>query len=207
MALWVVPRSIENLKKRKIEKSDDKDTILAFLKGSDRLNLMKVSAEINSLFKMGVNKNDRVSFLSSDTDDGEMIAYCLAKTLKDVCGCICSVKRIKGLQTDDRKRFDTEGIPNLTEAIIKEVDDNRWNYNIVLNATAGFKAAVPYLTFIGMIFHLPIRYIFERSESISAIKLALPMSEYFSMQKARKFIFAIFLCTMSMKGLFKRVDY
>jgi hypothetical protein len=35
-----------------------------------------------------------------------------------------------------------------------------------LNATAGFKATVPYLTFIGMIFHLPIRYIFERSESI-----------------------------------------
>lgn len=174
---------IENLKKSKIEKPDDKDTITKFLKNSDKPDLMKVSAELNSLLKMGISEEDKVSFLSSDTDNGEMVAHCLGKTLKDVFGCDCNVKRIKGLQTDDKKRFDTEGIPNLTEAILKEVDDNRWNYNIVLNATAGFKAAVPYLTFIGMIFHLPIRYIFERSESIIELP---PIPIEFDMERLKQ---------------------
>ncbi|MBI5749388.1 MAG: putative CRISPR-associated protein [Nitrospinae bacterium] len=174
---------IENLKKQKIEKHDDKDTIITFLKNSDKPALMKVSAELNSLLRMGVGSDDKVSFLSSDTDSGEMVAHCLAKTIENVCDCICTVKRIKGLQTDDRKRFDTEGIPNLTETIIKEVDDNRWNYNIVLNATAGFKDAVPYLTFIGMIFHLPIRYIFERSESIIELP---PIPIEFDMERLKQ---------------------
>lgn len=77
----------------------------------------------------------------------------------------------------------TIGIPNLTNVIISEIENNRYSYNIVLNATAGFKATVPYLTFIGMVFHLSIRYKFERSESIIELP---PMPIEFDMERLRR---------------------
>lgn len=165
--LYLCPSGIsvlEYLKRNNIDTS--LESLNDFLKNADESILTKASAEINSLFHMGIMQDDRVVFLSSDTDEGEMAANSLAKKLEKIKGCNTVIKRIKGLQIQDRKEFDRTGIPNLTEVIINEVESNRHYYNIVLNATAGYKAAVPYLTFIGMIFHLPIRYIFERSESI-----------------------------------------
>lgn len=162
--LYLCPSGLslrDYIKREKIELSIER-----FLQTSDESRLMKASAEINSLLKRGLTENDRIVFLSSDTDEGESVAYSIAKTLKRLKNCDTVVKRIKGLQTDNREKFDREGIPNLTNAIITEIENNRYSFNIVLNATAGFKATVPYLTFIGMIFHLPICYIFERSESI-----------------------------------------
>ncbi|MFQ5456194.1 MAG: putative CRISPR-associated protein [Nitrospirota bacterium] len=145
---------------------DKERVIREFLKDKDDTILMKASAEINSLFRMGITKGDRIVFLASDTDDGEIIADILSKILKERRQCATSVKRIKGLQIDDRKRFEHEGIPELTETIVNEYDTYHYQFDIVLNATAGFKATIPYLTFIGMVFNLPIRYIFEWSESI-----------------------------------------
>lgn len=148
------------------EKNFTSKGVEVFLRESSDETLMEGSAELNSLFRMGVSGDDRIILLSSDTDDGEMIAKALAKALKQKKKCNAEVKRISGLQTDDRKKFEQTGITNLSEIIIDEIEKNRWQYHVVLNATAGFKATVPYLTFIGMIFNVPIRYIFERSESI-----------------------------------------
>lgn len=162
--LYLCPSGLslrDYIRREKIEISIDK-----FLQTNDVLVLMKASAEINSLLRMGLSEKDRIVFLSSDTDDCEFVAHNIARTLKNLKNCEAIVKRIIGLQTDDMKKFDRQGIPNLTDAIINEIENNRYSFNIVLNATAGFKATVPYLTFIGMIFHLPIRYIFERSENI-----------------------------------------
>lgn len=147
-------------------KDSDNDDLERYLNSADNATLQKASAELNSLFHMGVNKNDRVVFLSSDTDDGEMVANCLANVLRNNKHCETKVYRIKGLQIDDRKRFDKTGVSELSERIIDEVERYKYQYSIVLNATAGYKATVPYLTFIGMVFHLPIRYLFESSESI-----------------------------------------
>lgn len=158
---------INYLRNRKVDMSSGVEkTIIDFLKKEGADTLMKASAEINSLFRMGIAKGDKVIFLSSDTDEGEMVATCLKKTLIEMKECSVTVRRIKGLQIEDRKIFDQFGIPNLTDTIIDEVDNHSFQFKIVLNITAGYKATVPYLTFIGMIFHLPIRYIFEESESI-----------------------------------------
>jgi putative CRISPR-associated protein (TIGR02619 family) len=166
--LYICPSGIslkENLKKfQNISKLDE--NVKVYLTKIDNNDLMKFSAEVNSLYRMGLKEDDRVIFLASDTDEGEKIATILAEILKKRNRCEVKVKRIKGLQTIDKDKFDKEGIPNLTDVIIDEVERNRYSYNIILNATGGFKAVIPYITFIGMIFNLPIRYIFERSESI-----------------------------------------
>lgn len=179
--LYLCPAGIslpEYLKRNKPEKNST-----AFLNSATDSELSAASAELNSLFHMGVSDGDRVVFLSSDTDPGEETAKALAAFLKEKKGCNVKVLRIEGLQTSDRAKFDKMGIPNLTNAIISEIENNRYSYNIVLNATAGFKATVPYLTFIGMVFHLPIRYIFERSESIIELP---PMPIEFDMERLRR---------------------
>lgn len=162
--LYLCPAGLSLL--QYIKKKERYETLAEFLDGALESELYVASAELNSLFRMGVAKGDRVVFLSSDTDDGEETAKALARFFEEKKGCNVLVQRIVGLQTGDRAEFDKAGIPNLTDAIIGEIQNNRYYYNIVLNATAGFKATVPYLTFIGMVFHLPIRYIFERSQSI-----------------------------------------
>lgn len=167
--LYLCPSGIsikENIKRPPYGFSELDEEAIKFLKNADDNTLMKLSAEINSLFRMKLSEGDKIIFLTSDTDVGESVASVIAKLIETRKGCKVTVKRIKGLQTDNRKQFDTVGIPTLTDVIISKVESNRYTFNIVLNATAGFKATIPYITFIGMIFHIPIRYIFEQSESI-----------------------------------------
>ncbi|MBI4687429.1 MAG: putative CRISPR-associated protein [Nitrospirae bacterium] len=183
--LFLCPSGIsikDNIKKLFDFSELDNDATI-FLKDADDNTLMQLSAEINSLFRMGLTSDDKIMFLTSDTDAGESVANVLANILESRRKCKVTVKRIKGLQTDDRKQFDTVGIPTLTDVIINEVENNRYTFNIVLNATAGFKATIPYITFIGMIFHLPIRYIFERSESIIELP---PMPLEFDIERLKQ---------------------
>lgn len=155
------------LKSKELYKSGDiKQCLRDFFKVANNRELMEMSAEINSLFRMGLKEGDKILFLSSDTDECEAISLAIADEIEKRKGCDVSIKRIKGLQTTDGKEFERVGITELTEVILDEVEKNRWQYNIVLNATAGFKAVVPYITFIGMIFNLRIMYIFEQSESL-----------------------------------------
>lgn len=137
-----------------------------FVKNQTDEELMRSSAEVNTLFRMGLSKEDRVVFLCSDTEDGKITAEVLAKDLEKRRGCRCVVKPIRGLQTNDGHLFNQEGIPNLTDTIINECENHRGSFQTVLIATTGFKATIPYLTLIGMVFNLPIRYIFEHSENV-----------------------------------------
>jgi len=168
--LYLCPSGISLFEYLKREKADLSGSVIKSLEryfdNADDNLLMKASAEINSLFRKGVANGDKIVFFCSDTEVGENVAEYLKRIINKRKGCETRVKRIAGLQTDNKEKFDTEGITNLTEAILSEVDANRWLFSISLNATAGFKAAVPYLTFIGMIFHLPIFYLFEQSENI-----------------------------------------
>ncbi len=169
-SLYICPSGISALeyirKEEMLTSAGPAKALEDFFLHSDDASVMKASAEANSLLRMGVKKGDKVVFLCSDTEEGVLVASALTRLLRNRAGCDASFKRIKGLQTRDRKSFEREGITNLTETVIDEVEANRWQYRIILNITAGYKATVPYMTFIGMIFHLPIRYIFERSESI-----------------------------------------
>jgi|Deesub1362B_J571_1020462.scaffolds.fasta_scaffold00139_27 putative CRISPR-associated protein (TIGR02619 family) len=158
--------SIIEYLKREGMPSISTQTIHDFLKDSNEETLKRASAEINSLYRMGINENDVVVFFSSDTEDGEMVAEILSNFLKNKIGCDTYVKRIKGLQINDKRRFDREGIPNLTEEVVNQIEKYQYSHAMVINATTGFKATVPYLTFIGMVFQIPIKYIFERSNEI-----------------------------------------
>lgn len=125
-----------------------------------------LSAEIHSLFRIGITNQDRVILLSSNTDDGYCCALAVEKYLKyHRNGIYAKAERITGLQVEDAKLFKREGVVNFVKRILQEVDSYDPN-NIILNPTGGYKALVPYTVLLGMLKGIKCDYIFEQSTTL-----------------------------------------
>lgn len=81
---------------------------------------------------------------------------------------------IKGLQVNDRKKFETHGLVNLIQRL-NEIINEKYYTNVALNITGGYKASVPYLTLFSQIYNIPLFYIFEDTDELIRIPHA-PMS-------------------------------
>lgn len=140
-----------------------KDRVLEFLQRlTIPAQLDKTSAEVKSLIKMGVNHNDRVVLIASDTIDGKLCAELVQIFLIERKICLeVEIKVIKGLQAINATLFQREGLKNLLQYLVSFE-----NMDIVLNLTGGFKSVVPFLSLIGMLFNKPVRYIHEDSEEV-----------------------------------------
>ncbi len=126
----------------------------------------RLSAEIHSLVRIGVSAADRVILLASETDDGLACATaveCYLKRYYD--GILTKVEPVKGLQVQDAELFRREGVVNFVRYCLNAVSDFG-AANVVLNPTGGFKALVPYTVLVGMLKHVPCRYIFEQSTQL-----------------------------------------
>jgi putative CRISPR-associated protein (TIGR02619 family) len=150
----------------------------------DRINAIKskvlkwvegkryASAEIKSLIQLrkNLNGNIEVYFLCSDTVISKLCGEILLEVLKDFSQLedIRVVKSvIKGLQVNDRSRFNKEGMPELLYEIFR-IAGEYWS-NIIINITGGYKATVPYLTILAQVNGCPIYYIFEKEEALIEI--------------------------------------
>jgi hypothetical protein len=76
--------------------------------------------------------------------------------------------RVKGLQVDCCSTFQSEGIKGLGKVIRDELN-NLKGQEVILNLTGGFKATIPYLSLFGMLYNLPIYYIFEEKDELIEI--------------------------------------
>jgi putative CRISPR-associated protein (TIGR02619 family) len=125
----------------------------------------RVSAEINSLLKMGLSGADRVVLLATETIDGKLCAELVQRMLKTrkLCSSV-ELKVIEGLQAQDGKRFRQEGLKNLMAYIARFE-----NSDVVFNPTGGFKSVVPYITLAGMLFNKPVKYIHEYSDDLMTL--------------------------------------
>ncbi|MGB5156449.1 putative CRISPR-associated protein [Desulfobacterium sp. N47] len=122
------------------------------------------SAEIKSLVKMGLDKNDAVILISSDTIDGKLCAESVRDFLvenKLISEPSIKIKEIVGLQATDGSRFQKEGLKNLLNYLV-----SLEHQDIIFNPTGGYKSIVPYLALMGMLFNKPVKYIHENSEDI-----------------------------------------
>ena len=126
----------------------------------------RLSAEIHSLVRMEVQAGDRVRLVHSDTTDGAVCARLVQAYLREKLGVAdTGLDRVAGLQVDDAALFRREGVPNLFRTVLAEGDRCGW-VNLVLNATGGFKAAIPYMTLAGMFFAVDVAYIFDNGREL-----------------------------------------
>ena len=149
-------------------------TVLARLKTINLATedgLQQASPEIKSLVKIGIAKEDQVILYASETAEGIFSARVIREFVKQVWLCSAAMEVITGLQVQDAGRFRSVGVLRYVQSVVQEVNDpnNQYGRSIILNATAGFKALVPYTTLIGQLFQVPVQYIFEMSSELLSL--------------------------------------
>ncbi len=129
-----------------------------------RTEPIRASAEANSLLQIA-QLDDQIVLLHTDTAEARKCAELLQEFFDNR-----GFKHIRliALQfQEDEQHIETLGIRNLVNTLIDEVEKaRRSNEEVVINATAGFKAQIVYSTMIGMLYQVPVKYIYEQFHRI-----------------------------------------
>lgn len=143
-------------------------------------DVSQASAELNSLYRLGIQTGDKIVLLSSDNLQGrvcaEMISECLQERFSILSKDI-EIKRIEGLQVHNEKILREIGLKNLVKTMLSYLADEnyRYSFDIIINPTGGFKGIVPFLTIMGMLYGRKSVYIFEYSKQLITLP-PLPFS-------------------------------
>lgn len=118
----------------------------------------KASAEANSLLKM-IQPDDRLVFLVTEASLAQRCIRLLEAFFKD-----------KGFQDilivhlqfqDNVEQIEKRGIRNLISNLMTAIISAQKYGPVIINATAGLKAQVVYSTMLGMLFQIPVKYLYE----------------------------------------------
>ncbi|MGB7518600.1 MAG: putative CRISPR-associated protein, partial [Spirulinaceae cyanobacterium] len=127
-----------------------------------RLGAEKASAETNSLLKIGTPK-DQVILLHTNTPEGTRCCQLIEQYLQGK-----SWKKVQSRQLsleENEAQFERQGLRELVNTLIDEINKaQRQSTEVVINATGGFKAQIAYTTMVGMIFQVPVKYIYQNFE-------------------------------------------
>lgn len=123
----------------------------------------KASAETNSLPKIAT-PDDGVVMLYTATPEGERCAKQIESYLK---GKNWRNLRLRELELKQNEaQFERKGLRNLVDTIIDEINQaQRQGDEVIINATGGFKAEIAYTTMVGMIFQVPVKYIYQEFQN------------------------------------------
>lgn len=125
-----------------------------------RMEPERASAEAHSLLQIA-QPDDHIVLLHTDTLEARTCAE-LLRDFFDKRGF--KHIRLVALQfQEDERHIETLGLRNLVNTLIDEVEKAYKNgQEVVINATAGFKAQIVYSTMIGMLYQVPVKYIYEK---------------------------------------------
>jgi len=121
------------------------------------------SAEINSLETFGISKDDSLILLLSDSLYGLLCGRILEEYLRN------KVKKIELFKLENLNEKNQSGLTRKVLRDLCELFDDCKFPEKYLNITGGFKSLIPYFSTLGMIFQIPIFYIFEDAEKITYI--------------------------------------
>lgn len=143
-------------------------------------DVRRISAEINSLERLGLTPASKVVLLATDNAASKACANELKKLIQQYFGLAnnnIEIKRIKGLQVHDVKVLKEQGFRELVTTVLSYLTDDNLNYQyeVVLNPTGGYKGVMPFLTVLGMLYGKPSVYIFEHAEQLISLP-PLPFS-------------------------------
>lgn len=125
-------------------------------------NPVGACAETNSLLQI-IHPDDYLVFLHTETPEATRCANLLKDYFIKERGFKPFQVKVRQLRfSTDEKDLETQGLRNLVNTLIDEVETAQRNKrDVVINATAGLKAQVVYSTMIGMIYNVPVKYIYE----------------------------------------------
>ncbi len=129
-----------------------------------RTNPKQASSEANSLLQMA-RPDDYLVLLHTQTLEAKKCVNLLRDYFRNEG---YKHVRLVPLEFQSSPQYiETTGLRNLIDTLINEIEDaQRKHQEVVINATAGFKAQVVYSTMIGMIYHVPVKYIYEDFQSL-----------------------------------------
>jgi putative CRISPR-associated protein (TIGR02619 family) len=172
--------------------------------------LRKLSAETNGLLALEAGKQDHVTLIVTDTEDGKICASAIQKLIQSQFCCSVDIESIEGLQVKDAVEFKTHGVSNLFKKLT-EVTKKHSDMTAILNVTGGFKPVIPYMVLYGLFNELEMDYLFQNSEQLIKLPPA-PLGVDFS--RAGKFIETLFkvnegdlLTENEFQQLAKRIPY
>ncbi|BAZ08049.1 putative CRISPR-associated protein [Calothrix sp. NIES-3974] len=131
------------------------------------------SAETNSLLKIA-KPDEEIVLLHTDTTDGYRCAREVERYLKSQNWLHVRLRKLP--LENNEAQFESHGLRELVNILIDEISQGqRQNREVVINATGGFKAEIAYTTMVGMIFEVPIKYIYQNFQKPITFP-ALPVS-------------------------------
>jgi putative CRISPR-associated protein (TIGR02619 family) len=140
-----------------------------------------ISAELNTLNQLNVEKADRIILLASDNAQGRVCSEMNKIAIMEAFGLAnpqVTIHRIEGLQVHSAKILREKGLKNLVKVVVNKYlanEEIRYNYEIIINPTGGFKGVVPFLTVLGMLYGKRTVYMFEFADEIITLP-TLPFS-------------------------------
>jgi putative CRISPR-associated protein (TIGR02619 family) len=108
-------------------------------------------------------------FIATDNAPGRLCSRFLADIVEKQYGCDATIERIRGMQVYNSRRLRETGLKNLVKTVLDDYLANeqiRYQYDIIINPTGGYKAIVPFLTVLGMLYGRKAIYLFEHAEEL-----------------------------------------
>jgi putative CRISPR-associated protein (TIGR02619 family) len=126
----------------------------------------KASAEIHSLLKIAPKLDDEVVLLYTSTKEGEWCAKEVEQYLQKKQNL--SNIRLRQLSLDyNEAEFERRGLRELVNILVEEISNaQRRQRDVIINATGGFKAEIAYTTMVGMVFQVPVKYIYQQFKQL-----------------------------------------
>jgi len=140
--------------------SPDVAELIRFLALTD---LRKASAETNALYHL-LREDDALVFLHSETPESHLCARALAEFFENrghETRMVC-VRDLSYREADFRL-----GLRALVGTLVACIREERFKgREVLINATGGFKAEGAYATLVGLLFNVPVYYIYEAFQRI-----------------------------------------
>jgi putative CRISPR-associated protein (TIGR02619 family) len=153
--ITTVGTSLLNNAKKALGKEPTLDDLVRYL----RADLRNGSAEMNVLDRVGLEKEDRVVFLHSATQEGRLAADALTRVASDFSQA--ESKEIENLGYDSA--MFRRGLRSFNEMLVSEIRDaRRLGSEPKVNANGGFKALIAQAVALCTVLKVPVLYIHDQ---------------------------------------------
>ena len=152
-----------------------------YISGKDK-NYRRLSAEIASLLamrddqKIGIDNEDEITLLCSDTVDGKLCAEVNMEVIKEYLCPNVALRQLIGVRAqslepgeDVAKKFVNKGLETFQDTVEKEVKKFCKEHSespIYINVTGGYKVLVLFSTILAYNLNMNVVYLYERSDKI-----------------------------------------